>query len=245
MKSILSIITALILVLTLVVLFPGCTPAASQAPTLALMPTPAPTPAATPTPASALAPTPELSPTLTTAQRCFGSDLVVKSTRTESILDVRESLNRPPLVNKYFLKDSQNVFLTVTFWVKPAAENRTIDMKDIVLAGGVSDRFYPVGFRFSEGSWSYVFTSGTCQLEFVSENQNRVNLVFDWKYDSTSNYGIHNDLYTSYSMSGMANFTTDGDPSVTLAYVVKREGISSGRLRLELLDSQPIGLEVR
>ncbi len=186
----------------------------------------------------------ELTSEPTTGQESY---LIVISTRTESILvaQERDPFSHTIIETEYFLDDPQKLFLTVTFWVKPATVNRTINIEDIVLVSGASDRFYPVGLRTKESPWD-IFTSGTIQLKFPSENQNQVELIYDSQYDSTNSYGLKNNRYegsTEHSGSMLVTFTT-GDTALILAYVVSSESISSSHFQLELPDSQPVELEV-
>jgi hypothetical protein len=175
-------------------------------------------------------------------------EFVLISTKTESTLSLAwPGITPSGSVTSYpeecSLNDPEKVFITVTFWIRPATDNKTVDVKDIVLIVGESDRFYPVGLRTGQGLWDYIFTSGTIHLEFVSDNPNQVGLTLEAQCNSTNDYNIKVKLlegrYLKYS--GTPTISME-DPSLTIAYVVKQSSISSGRLRLQLPGSKPIAL---
>ncbi len=169
------------------------------------------------------------------------SQLLVKSTKIETIIEVEESSTT---TTEYFLEDPENVFLTITLWVKPIVEDITISLQDMVLDNSLYGHFYPVGWGYTS-ELNYVFTSGIGQLEFSPENQAQVSLAYDFSYQENNSYGIENDRYRNYNFSGTNMYSTGGEPSFTLAYVIPLESINGARFQLELPDSQPIKLEIR
>jgi len=170
------------------------------------------------------------------------SEFVLISTGTESTLR-QEGPRIYPLASsitqEYYLTNPQNIFRTVTFWIRPTASNEAIDVTDIVLTIGAS-KYNPVGLRIGEGLWEYIFTSGTIKLEFISENQKQVTVHCNARYDSNNSYGIKlKNSDGSMSYSGKVTSTMD-DPSITLAYIVKQESINNSNSRLKLPGSQSI-----
>jgi len=153
--------------------------------------------------------------------------------------------------NRFVLNDSNSLFVLLTLSLIPIGENNSLCLHEIVINDNESVNYYPFGID-PGGSEAHFLsdnkgfgTSGNCDLVQVTSNGLLINCDLHYDVSNTlgiinsdsNNIGVRNRRYRWHSEVPVSK-----EPMTTVFYILPKETIESGGLKLKLADSESIEL---